>query len=143
MIIDQKYIAYIAIFSAILSTILTIIKIYDKWTSRRRIEITCYFNGIPEVGNDVIIRNISDKQLIVTYWRLSFCKRNYLKWIEYKTEEPNEDACDIIIPPHSTKKLNFSEERYFDWSFNKTKDRRVFFKLFIAGKCNPLVKAIN
>jgi hypothetical protein len=103
MMIDQKY---LALWGAILSTILGLVKLYELWASRRIIEITCYFDGRPEVGNDVIIRNISDKQLIVTYWQLSFCKRKNLHWEEYNTEEPNEDAADIIIPPHSSRKLN-------------------------------------
>jgi len=138
--VEQKY---LAIWGAALSTILALVKIYEKWEARRIIEITCYFDGRPNVGNRVIVRNISDKQLIVTYWILSFCKRNNLSWKEYNTEEPREDAEDIHIPPHSSKSFIFCDEQYFEWSFEKAKNRKVFFKLYIAGKSKPIVKLLR
>lgn len=134
---------YIAIWGAVLSTILAIIKIYEIWISRRRVEITCYFDGREDVGNDVIVRNISDKQMIITYWKLSFCKREGLFWKEYNSEEPLQDACDIFIPPHTSKKFNFSNEQYFSWSFLPMKTQRIFFEIFIAGRNRSIKKIIH
>ena len=73
----------IALWGAGLSTTLALIKIWELWSSRRRIEISYGFDGRPDVGNEIIIRNLSDKPMIVTYWELLFCKRKRLRWIPY------------------------------------------------------------
>jgi hypothetical protein len=129
---------YIALWGAVLSTILGLIKIYELWSSRRKVEITCYFDSRPEVGNDVIVRNISDKQIILTYWQLLFYKKEKFRWKEFNSEEPCEDAHDILIPPHSSKKFNFSEQYYFSWGVKAMENKRIYFKIFIAGKKRPI-----
>lgn len=108
----------IAVWGAGLSTLLALIKlalikVWEVWSSRRRIEVSYNFVGLPEVGNDIIIRNLSDKPLVVTCWELLFCEKKGMKWVPYKTESPAEDTSDICIPGHSSKSLNFSGQYYF------------------------------
>lgn len=128
----------IAIWGAGLSTLLALIKIWDIWSARRRIEVSYGFVGLPEVGNDIIIRNLSDKPMIVTYWELLFCERKGLKWIPYKNENPAEDTCDICIQGHTSKILNFSGPDYFDWGHKALGGKRLYLKMYIAGKRRPV-----
>ncbi len=128
----------IALWGAGLSTLLALVKLWEIWTARRRIEVSYKFIGIPEEGNDIIIRNISGTPFIVTYWELLFCERKKLRWIPYRTEEPCADAHDMCIQQHSSKTLNFSGANYFDWGHKALSDKRIYLKLHIAGKTKPV-----
>jgi hypothetical protein len=128
----------IAMWGAGLSTFLACIKLWELWSARRRTEVSYGFNGLPEIGNDIIIRNLSDKPMILTYWELLFCKRKNLRWVTYKNENPAEDTHDICIPPHSSKVINFSGADYFNWGHKALGGKRLYLNLHIAGKRNPV-----
>ena len=127
----------IALWGAGLSTLLAFIKVWEVWSSRRRIEVSYSFIGLPEVGNDIIIRNLSDKPIIVTYWELLFCEKKGMKWVTYKNENPEEDTSDMPIPAHSSKTLNFSGQYYFDWGHKALGGKRLYLRLHIAGNRKP------
>lgn len=55
MDIDSNFIAF---WGAGLSTLLAIVKLLELWSARRRIEVSYSFIGVPEEGNDIIIRNV-------------------------------------------------------------------------------------
>ncbi len=133
--IDREF---LAIWGAGLSTLLAMVKVWEIWSSRRRIEVSYSFVGNPEEGNDIIIRNISGKPFIVTYWELLFCERKHFRWISYRTEEPGEHANDICIQGHSSKKFNFSEADYFEWGHQALAGKRIYLKLQIAGERKPV-----
>ena len=135
MSIDSNF---IALWGAGLSTLLACVKIWELWSARARVEVSYSFIGIPERGNDIIIRNISDKPFILTYWQLQFFEHKRLRWIPYKTEEPCEDAHDICIQGHSSKTLNFSGQDYFEWGHKALDGKRIYLKLYIAGKRCPV-----
>lgn len=124
----------IALWGAGLSTTLALIKIWELWSSRRRIEISYGFDGRPDVGNEIIIRNLSDKPMIVTYWELLFCKRKRLRWIPYRNENPAEDTHDICIAAHSSKSLYFRDQYYFEWGHKALAGKRLYLNLNIAGR---------
>ena len=128
----------IALWGAGLSSLLALIKLWEIWSSRRRIEVSYSFVGLPEIGNDIIIRNLSDKPMIVTYWELLFCKRKGLKWIPYRNENPAENTSDICIAGHSSKKLNFSGSDYFEWGHEALGGKRLYLNVYIAGKKKPV-----
>ena len=128
----------IALWGAVLSTLLALVKIWEVWSARRRIEISYSFMGVPEEGNDIIIRNISDKPFIVTFWELQFCEKKLLRWVPYKTESPDEYNQDMCIQGHSTKTLNFSNHYYFEWGHKYLAGKRIYLKLYIAGKRKPV-----
>ncbi len=128
----------LALWGAVLSTILALVKIWEIWSSRRRIEVSYNFIGLPEEGNDIIIRNISDKPFIITYWELLFCERKYFRWVPYRTEEPGEFAHDVSVQGHSTHILNFSGADYFDWGYKAMAGKRIYLKLHIAGNKRPV-----
>ena len=132
----------IAFWGAGLSSLLALIKVWELWTSRQRVEIVCYFDGRPEVGNDIIVRNISDKPIIITYWELLFCERKRFKWVAYRNENPAEDTCDICIQGHSSTKFNFSGQDYFSWGHKALDGKRLYFNLYIAGKRKPVKRLI-
>lgn len=132
----------IALWGAGLSTLLALIKIWEIWSSRRRIEVSYGFVGLSEVGNDIIIRNLSDKPMILSYWELLFCKRKGLKWLPYRNENPAEDISDIYIAAHSSKTLNFSGPDYFEWGHKVLGGKRIYLNMHIAGRRKPLKRLV-
>ena len=77
----------LALWGAGLSSVLALIKMWELWSRRSRIEVSYGFSSGPG-GNDIIIRNLSDKPMILTYWELLFCERKGLKWVPYRNENP-------------------------------------------------------
>jgi len=136
---DMK--TFIAIWGATLSTLLALVKLIEIWISRRRIE-TSYGFSSPQIGNKIIIRNISDKPFIITYWNLLFCEKKKLQWVPYNSIEPSEDTHDICVTGHSTKVLYFKEQNYFDWGNNVMAGKRIYLELSIAGKRRSIKRLI-
>lgn len=128
----------LAIWGACLSTLLALIKIWEIWSSRSRIEIGYNFTGSPDIGNEIIIRNLSGRPLIITFWELLFCERQGLTWTDYKNENPAEDTCDICIAAHSSKNLHFRGFYHFAWGHKALGGKRLYLRLHIAGKRKPL-----
>lgn len=132
----------IALWGAGLSSLLALIKIWELWSARRRIEVSYGFVGEPEIGNDIIIRNLSDKPIIITYWELLFCERKGRKWVAYRNENPAEDATDICVPAHSSKIFSFSGADYFEWGHKVLGGKRLYLNIHIAGKIRPIKRLV-
>jgi len=128
----------IALWGAVLSTILALTKIWEMWSARRRIEVSYSFTSIPEEGNDIIIRNVSDKPFIITFWELLFCERKNFRWVPYRTEDPCGYAYDLCIQGHSSKTLKFRGPDHFDWGHKAMAGKRIYLRLHIAGKRKPV-----
>ena len=128
----------IAIWGAVLSSFLGGIKVWELWRSRRKIEVSYGFDSRPEVGNEIIIRNISDKPMIITYWELQFCVFNWFRWVPDKTENPGEDRHDIFVAAHTSLSLPFRGECFFKWGRDAFKGKRLYLELQIAGKSKPI-----
>jgi len=131
----------LALWGAGLSTVLAFVKMWELWSRRSRIEVSYGFSGGPD-GNDIIIRNLSDKPMILTYWELLFCERKALKWIPYRNENPAENTRDLFISAHSSKTLNFSGQDYFEWGHKALGGKRLYLNLHIAGKRSAIKRLV-
>lgn len=132
---------YIAWWGACLSTLLAIIKLWELWSGRFRIDVGRNLTSEPEIGNQIFIRNLSSKPIILEYWQLQYCSR---WWPIRKFDEfecPGEDAADIQIQPHSSKTLSFTDQYHFAWGYKVLNGRRIYIKLYIAGR-RPLHKKV-
>lgn len=129
---------FVALWGAGLSTLLAAIKLWELWSTRSRFEVGYGFVGIPEIGHDIIIRNLSNKPMILIYWELLFCERKGLRWVPYRNENPEEDVCDIQIAAHSSKTIKFSGQNYFDWGHKALGGKRLYLNIHVAGKRKPI-----
>lgn len=125
----------IALWGAVVSTILAVREILK---ARTKIEVGHNFTGLPDIGNEVVIRNISSSPIIITYWELAWCKREFFRWVQFKGKDPGEFPIDIKLSEHSSTRLLFRDEEYFDWTHNSLMGGKIFLKLHIAGKNKPL-----
>ena len=62
-----KAMDYLALWGAALSSLLAVVKFWEIWRNRRRVEISHSFSS-QEMGNEVTIRNLSSTPQIITYW---------------------------------------------------------------------------
>lgn len=64
--------AFLAWWGAGLSTVLALIKTWEFWRERFQVEVSGTFTGLPEIGNEVRIRNLSHRTFILVYWELLY-----------------------------------------------------------------------
>lgn len=125
---------YVAIWGAMLSTLLACIKLWELWNDRARIDISYSFTGDAEIGNEIHISNLSNKPIILSFWTLYYCSGF---WPRKKTEllerpEPGDRGCRIEA--HSTLTLEFNKYNYFRWSYEVLRERKIYIGLHIVGR---------
>lgn len=67
---------FLAWWGAILSSILALIKIFEFWNKRFRIDVTYEFTSSAEVGNTIFLTNLSPGPIVVQYWELHWVDKN-------------------------------------------------------------------
>ncbi|MFM2477333.1 hypothetical protein [Celerinatantimonas sp. MCCC 1A17872] len=130
----MENIDYVAWWGALLSTLLAIVKLYELWTNRFRIDIGKNLTSEEELGNQIFIRNLSSKPVILEYWVVVY-KSGI--WPRRKFEyivSPEECATDVQILPNSSKTLSFNGPDHFLWDSKTLNGRKIYIKLYIAGR---------
>jgi len=132
---------FIAWWGAGLSTLLALVKLWEIWRDRFRLDIGSNLTSDPEIGNEIFIRNLSGYPLILSYWELLHGSGvwPFLKLSEF--ESPGPDASDLRIEAHSSKSFTFSEAYHFGWSEKSLKGRKIYMRLYIAGR-RPILKKV-
>ncbi|MFH7043324.1 hypothetical protein ABT392_13535 [Paucibacter sp. JuS9] len=131
---------WVAIYGAALSSALGFVKVFELWRDRFRMEVSHSFTSNPEEGNCVLVRNISGSPLLLTYWELYYVTGYWpLRSFEV-IASPDYDHSDSKVEAHSTTTLRFTGADYFGWSAKALDGRRIFIKVFIAGRRDRLFK---
>lgn len=133
----------IAWWGAVLSTILALIKFYEMWIARFRVDIGCNFTSLSDLGNKVIIRNLTNKPFILTYWKLVWRKGAWPFHKDTYISAPDEFFSDIRINPCSSHELSFTEIEHFDTSYKEGRGRRILIELHIAGRLRFMKKVYD
>lgn len=138
---DASEINYIAWWGACLSTLLAIVKLWELWRDRFRIDIGHSFTSEPELGNEIFVRNLSANPIILEYWALHHVSGfwPFRKFSEF--ESPGPDACDIRIEPHSSQSFTFNGQYHFGWSEKSLQGRKIYMRLYIVGR-RPVYKKV-
>jgi transcriptional antiterminator Rof (Rho-off) len=130
----QESQSFIAWWGAVISSILAGIRIFEFWRERFRIEVSCTLRGGESLGNTIQIRNISSKPIIVSSWEVVYVSGRW-PFDDYQDVVCSDhDSGDLRIESHSTLELNFTGQDYFSWSQKDLCGRRVFIRIYIAGR---------
>ncbi len=119
---------------AVLSTMLAIIKVWELWRDRFKIEVGSSFATAAHIGNEVRIRNLSPKPQILTHWEIFYRSGIPLLRTEKSICCRDFDTDDSCIAPSSTQKLTFSGESYFSTTAEKLKGRSIYIRVYVAGR---------
>lgn len=133
--------ALIAWWGAGLSTLLALVKLFELWRDRFRIDVSYNFTGNESIGNEVLIRNLSSRPLILTHWELLYCTGCWPRRRFESFESAEFDAGDRKLEPYATHTLHFADANYFSWGHKVLKGRRIFIQLHIAGR-KPIMKLV-
>lgn len=131
----------IAWWGAGLSTLLAIVKLFEFWRDRFRIEISHNFTTSESIGNEVLIRNLSSRPLILTHWELFYCSGFWPRRKFESIESAGFDSGDHRLEPYATHTLHFSEQCYFSWGHKVLNGRRILIRLNVAGR-RPMLKLV-
>lgn len=131
----------VAWWGAVLSTLLALIKLFELWRDRFRLEISYKFAGYAPVGNEITIRNLSTRPVIVGHWELLYGKWYWPIWGFESFDAADHDAGDLRIEAHDTYSLMFVDERWFDWGADALNGRTIYIRLYIAGR-TPIVRKV-
>jgi hypothetical protein len=123
-----------AVWGGLLSTGLAGIKVFEWWRDRDRLDISFCSSSSVEHGNQIQIRNLSSRPIIIKHWELFFARdpkgKNDCEFVDHA----DYDDGDLTIPAHTSKQWNFCEERYFSTSDKHLRGRSIYLRLCIAGR---------
>ncbi len=134
---------YIAIWGAVISTVLAIIKITEIWINHYRVSVIGDFNIRGRNESIIHIINLSNKPMIILYWELEWRKgmwplRNFM--MKTKNGLPNwESPSRRKLDSYDNWSLPLSGNDYFIIHDDKT----LYIKLYIAGKLLPKVVRVK
>ena len=131
----------VAIYGAVLSTILMLVKFWELWRSRSRIETDYVFTSSPDEGHTIVIRNLSAIPMTIRFWQLQWRRCRWCRSNPARVINP-DDFGDIVIPSHASTRLVFRELDYFSVTPKSLGDYRIYIRLNIAGRSRVVVKRI-
>lgn len=125
--------SFIAWWGAGLSTFLAAVRVWEMWRDRFQIDIGYNFTSNPDIGNEIIIRNLSARPAILSYWQVLYGSGTW-PFRKYSAIDSELEINDIRLEPHSSTTLSFSEESNFSSSHSHLKGRKIYMRLCFAGK---------
>lgn len=137
---DMMPTTFLAWWGAGLSTLLAATKLWEFWRDRFRIEVSHNFTTHPDIGNEVLVRNLNDYPIILSYWELLWLSGRWPFLTQTPLESPDEYTNDTRIDAHSTLTLTFSGRNDFDWGVKAMKGRRIYLRLHFPGRLPKLHK---
>ena len=132
---------FLAWWGAGLSTLLAVVKLWELWSDRFRVDVGYNFTGSSEVGNEVIVRNLTGTPIILSHWELLWVSGRWPFRTESNLTSPQGDSGDIHIAAHSSLTLTFQGQEHFDWGERARKGRRIYVRLWIAGR-RPILRKV-
>jgi len=123
----------IAWWGAGLSTLLALIKLWELWRDRFQVDVSANLVGVPEIGNKVLIRNLSSRSIILSDWSLYYSSGSWPRRRRKYFANPEYDFEDITIRPYSTCTLTFADQNYFSWGADLA-GKSIRIELRIVGR---------
>ncbi|CAN7286075.1 hypothetical protein LJR251_001372 [Rhizobium rhizogenes] len=117
-----------------IATALAVIKVWELWRDRFRINVSASFAGDERIGNTIYVRNLSPHAVILTHWQVYYARRFWPFAKKQVVKEREFDAGDTIIEKTSTYSIQFSEQNYFSSSHKWLNGRSIYIKLHFAGR---------
>ncbi|MFN4169067.1 MAG: hypothetical protein ACK4HD_12225 [Pannonibacter phragmitetus] len=117
----------------VISVILAVIKGWELWQGRFKIEVSGSFTSAPEIGNTIYIRNLSPFPVILTHWQVYLARRFRLFSKKAVVANREFDAGDCTIEKFSSHAMQFADEDYFSTAHKRLSGRSVYIELHFAG----------
>jgi len=133
----------LAVWGAILSTILGIVKLWEAfWKDRVRLATTYSLTGERGGAHQIVIANLSPLPVQVSHWTLAWEPR----WISFwssKIDVTPDETTHFKIDARNTYTLNFEGFDRFAWDWKAAGGRQLVLKLKLFGKRHPIKLVIG
>lgn len=106
----------------------------ELWWARHRIDTSYGFTSSAIEGNTVLIRNLSNRPIIIEYWEQFAAHDKGGKEGYDVLALPDSLPDDTQLAAMSTLTLRFCEADYFGTTPKYLKCRRIYLKLWVAGR---------
>ena len=131
----------VAWWGAAVSSVLAVTKLWEVWRDKFRVEVSGNLVSLPDIGNTVLIRNLSNRSFILSHWELLYGSGRWPFRKLSRVDSSDYDEGDRKVDQFETHTLNFADERYFDWGVDALKGRSIYIRLWIAGR-RPRLKLL-
>ena len=128
----------VAIWGALLSTVLGLFKIREEWNKRQlRVEVEGMFTSNVEIGHRIDVRNLGSTPIILKYWQVVSVRGWWLFRKVTPIEEAEFDAGDLRIGAMDSHSLHFAEAYHFPYV-----GRKIWIRLYVAGRSRPELRKV-
>jgi len=129
----------LAIWGAVLSTALAVVKLWEIYRDRFRISSSINFDGTGENRTVVSIYNHHKDTIIITALDLFWTTNLKKEELAYHPEIGFEQGCNLTIPAHEVKPLVFKEMYYFGCRQDKG---NLYMRVHIAGRKKSITQLL-
>lgn len=120
----------LALWGATLSTVLGLLRIFDAWRNRFRVNVDYVWRSDPYEGDEISIQNLSGKPILLTHLKVHEKDKKCL-W------HPEDTLLQKRIESFETERFVFSESDFFH-----AMGKRIVVELHFAGR-KPLFKSVG
>ena len=117
------------------------VKLWELWRDRFRVDVGSNLHSLPENGNTIYVRNLGGRRIILTYWELLWLS-GYWPFRRKRTFEFAQDPSDEHIEPLDSVPLEFRDAQHFSWGANALQGKKIYLRLYFAGKKRAVVRKI-
>lgn len=125
--------SFLALWGAGVSTLLAGVKLWEMWRERYRIETSYHLTSSETEGNEIYIRNLYNRPIIIEHWVLEWRKGIWPR-INSSTIKESDYHEGLSISAYSSHTLPFKGPEYFKTGMHKEKGESLYLKLYIVGK---------
>lgn len=120
----------LAIWGAVLSTVLCSIKVYEIYRDRSGVVVRHSFAE----QDEIILYNPSSIEILIDYWELVWItKRNLFTTKVIPIHLDGGENFHTILEAHSKKNIDFNDQYQIPWR-SKPENSKLYIRLYINGR---------
>lgn len=137
---------WLSIWGSATGTGLALIKGFEFYREQRAVfKADARLTTLEDIGNTIILLNKSSVPVTISYFDLVWVEqKKMLGWSVPFTRKivrdvsPIEPAYgyDVLVLPHTTHALEFTEENHFDWGAGLKQN--IYLRLWLVGRTRPI-----
>lgn len=134
----------LALWGALLSTLLAALKIWETWSARRRIVLSSYLSTDPGGDHRLQLTNLSGSPILLRTWAI-VPTRKFLVWRVAEGRllyVSGRSGAAEIVAPHGQFEITIGASWHLEWQTAEALKRPPYLQLFVEGRERPLLVRI-
>lgn len=134
----------LALWGALLSTLLAALKIRETWSARRRIVVSSSLSTGPGGDHRLQLTNLSGNPILLRTWAI-VPTRKFLFWRVAEGRllyVSGRSGAAEIVAPHGQLEIMIGASWHLEWQTAEALKRPPYLQLFLEGRERPLLVRI-